>query len=297
MFDRILVPLDGSRFAESALPAAIALAGKRGGEVHLVRVLERLAADVLPLITPPDREGARKYLCALAEASSVAAGARVSVSVREGVPVDEIAAAAREWGADLVVMCTHGRGGVSRLWLGSVADRFLRSAELPIFLMRPPERLAGPHLPFSISRVVAPLDGSERAESALPWATSLARAFDVPLLLVQAIVYPGAPELERPGDAEIVVAAERAARAYLDEVCHRLNADGVRATNRVIRGASASQLALETADGNPVVMTTRGRGPLSRALLGSVTDKTVRAAVGPVLVIPPRVAEETAAAT
>jgi nucleotide-binding universal stress UspA family protein len=191
MFTRILVPLDGSRFAEAAIPAAISLATKRGGEVHLLRVLESPPADVMPQGERPDREAARSYLQALVETGAQEPAVRVTFSVREGTAVDQIASTAQEWHSDLVVMCTHGRGGASRLWLGSVADRFLRSADVPVFLIRPPERLGDLGWPLHVSRVVTPLDGSRRAEAGLPWAAALAGAFDAPLVLVQAIVFPG----------------------------------------------------------------------------------------------------------
>jgi nucleotide-binding universal stress UspA family protein len=291
MFGRILVPVDGSPFAEAALPAAISLASKEGGEVHLLRVLESPPPDVMPQVAPPDRERAGEYLQALVESSAAEAPTRVSFSVREGAPVEQISNAAREWRADLVVMSTHGRGGVSRLWLGSVADRFLRGTELPVLLIRPPERLADAGWPFHVERVVTPLDGSTRAESALPWATSLARAFDAPLVLVQAIVYPGAPDVDWPGGAEILVTAERAAQAYLEEVRRREITDGPSTSTRVVRSPGAAQVALQEADGSPIVISSRGRGLLGRTFLGSVTDKVIRGATGPVMVVPSRTAE------
>jgi nucleotide-binding universal stress UspA family protein len=287
MFGRILVPVDGSRFAEAALPAAISLASKVGGEVHLLRVLESPPPDVMPQVDAPDREGAREYLQALVESSAAETPTRVSFSVREGTPVDQIANAAREWRADLVVMCTHGRGGVSRIWLGSVADRFLRGTELPVFLIRPPERFADAGWPLHVDRVVTPLDGSTRAEAALPWASSLARGFEAPLVLVQAIVYPGAPAIGWPGGGEIVEAAELEAQSYLEKVRRRASADGAKTAVRVIRSPTAAEVALREADGNPIVISSRGRGLLGRTFLGSVTDKVIRGATGPVMVIPP----------
>jgi nucleotide-binding universal stress UspA family protein len=286
MFNRILVPVDGSSFAEAAVPAAISLAGRSGGEVHLLRVLESPPPDVMPQFDPPDRESARAYLQALAQSTDAEPPTRVSFSVREGAPVDQIANAAREWRADLVVMSTHGRGGVSRLWLGSVADRFLRGAALPVLLIRPPERQADAGWPFRVERVVTPLDGSTRAESALPWASSLARAFDAPLVLVQAIVYPGAPEIDWPGGGEIVETAEQEARSYLEEVRRRVSTNPANTSIRVIRSPGAAQVALQEADGNPIVIASRGRSQLGRMFLGSVADKVIRGATGPVAVIP-----------
>jgi nucleotide-binding universal stress UspA family protein len=115
--------------------------------------------------------------------------------------------------------------------------------------------------------------------------------------LVQGIVYPGAPGVGWSGGAEIIATAEQEARAYLEKLCQRLRADGVEVVQRVIRSPSPWQLALTEADGDPIVITTRARSPLRRAFLGSVADKVVRGATGPVLVIPPKAAGRSGAGT
>jgi nucleotide-binding universal stress UspA family protein len=294
MSHRVLVPLDGSPFAEAALPAALSLAGETHGEVHLLRVLEVPPVFVFPEVYSPDRDEAEVYLDALIERVGGAGVHNVSRTVREGAVVQEIARAAHDWRADVIVMCTHGRGGVSRLWLGSVADRFLRTTTVPVFLVRPPDR-AGAAAPFIVGKVVVPVDGSPSAEAALPWAKTLSGAYGVPLLLVQAITYPGAPAIESPERAESVLAAEREGRAYLELLCRKLEEEGFDAAFRQARAPGAAQVALGAADRDPIVMTTRGRSGVARTFLGSVTDKVVRGAVGPVLVIPPAAAERRGA--
>jgi nucleotide-binding universal stress UspA family protein len=135
----ILVPLDGSIFAEAALAPAVDLAREAGAKLLLLRAAE---AHTLPLADPIKAEvdvvhEAQEYLAA-ARARVTAAGVRnVEVSAWYGPPVEAIVEAARCRHADLIVMSSHGRSGVARLVLGSVAERVLRATAVPILLIRP----------------------------------------------------------------------------------------------------------------------------------------------------------------
>lgn len=142
MYRRALVPLDGSMIAEAIVPFILEIAGPLDMEVALLRV-------ILP--TPPVmvegggamvvddveqlRARAEEYLASVA-AGLRARGVRATTQVRFGDAVGEILAGAREAGADLIAMTTHGRGGLGRLLFGSVAEAVLRQAEIPVFLMR-----------------------------------------------------------------------------------------------------------------------------------------------------------------
>lgn len=148
MFKRVVVPLDGSKLAEGILPFMTQIAGPLDLEVVLVRVLE----PIMPEVT----EGSRRVVVEDVEARMAEAhaylrpivetlagrGVRARAAVRRGAPVPEIVAEAREAGADLIAMTTHGRGGLGRLLFGSVAEAVLRQAEIPVFLMRLTEKQA-----------------------------------------------------------------------------------------------------------------------------------------------------------
>lgn len=150
MFKRILVPLDGSRLAEAALPAALELASKFDSEVTLLRVVQppqlmlshtdgSVYAELLTSLRQEANEDARFYL-KTHQNSLRQQGYRVKAHVTEGEPVAEvILEVVTGLGCDTIVMSTHGRGGVSRWVFGSVADKVLRQANVPVILIRASE--------------------------------------------------------------------------------------------------------------------------------------------------------------
>jgi nucleotide-binding universal stress UspA family protein len=146
MYKRVLVPLDGSRLAEGILPLILQIGGPCALEVVLVRVVESTV--------PQDLEGtgytmvdvvaarlkdADEYLAAVA-ANLREHGVRATTEARQGEPVTELVAAARETRSSLIAMTTHGRSGFGRLLCGSVAEALLRQAEIPVLMMRLTER-------------------------------------------------------------------------------------------------------------------------------------------------------------
>ncbi len=152
MYKRVVVPLDGSRLAEGIVPFLLGIAGPLDLEVVLLRVVTPIPPTVIEAsrhVEVEDVEGrlaeARRYLAPIAE-SLASRGIRVRTEARHGEPVTEILACAREVGADLIAMTTHGRTGLGRLLFGSVAEAVLRQAEIPVLLMRltrvPAERAA-----------------------------------------------------------------------------------------------------------------------------------------------------------
>ena len=145
MYQRVLVPLDGSRVAEAILPFIEQIAGPLDMEVLLVRVVPLTSMDVAavakeaqrgePILKELDAQGYLEPLVASLKAKGVRAGARVRI----GDPATEIVAAAKEINADLIAMTTHGRTGLGRLLFGSVAEAVLRGSPIPVFLLRTSE--------------------------------------------------------------------------------------------------------------------------------------------------------------
>lgn len=137
----ILVPLDGSALAETALPKAIELAQALGAELLLLRAAE---AHTLPGVDPTEAqirvmEEAEAYLAGVVERLGTAGVAGVATSVWYGPPASAVIEASRLRDVDLIVMTTHGRSGIPRLIFGSVAESVLRGTSIPILLIRPPE--------------------------------------------------------------------------------------------------------------------------------------------------------------
>ncbi len=143
MYKKILVPLDGSTFAEAVLPHVCALAKCTGAEVALLRVAIRWMYDYAmpaplptsPMLAESDQEPA-DYLDHVA-ADLRAAGFQVTTEICAGPVAETILEYAEGIGADLIAMSTHGRSGLARWFIGSVADKIVRGARLPVLLVRP----------------------------------------------------------------------------------------------------------------------------------------------------------------
>ena len=142
------------------------------------------------------------------------------------------------------------------------------------------------------SKVLVPLDGSDVAEVILPYTAQLAKGLDIPLVLI-SVVERTAGEIDSPFHTSLFETAESEARRRLDRVVDRLRQDGVNADKVLASGRPAEEIvrAVETAACDLIAMTTHGRSPLARGILGSVTDEVVHSAPVPVLTMTPEKAE------
>jgi nucleotide-binding universal stress UspA family protein len=195
-------------------------------------------------------------------------------------------------GADLVVLTTHGRGPVSRFWLGSIADQLMRRLHLPLLFVRPGEPTAG--VP-QVRRILVTLDGSPFAEEALGPAQVMAGAFGAELVLL-LVIEPPVPIADPAGLMVIpaTVDAEKrlreSAAAYLATITGRLTAEGVAVSSAAVEGSTVAGAVLAEADAQRVdllVVASHGAGGFERLVMGSVADKVVRGARIPVLVVRP----------
>jgi nucleotide-binding universal stress UspA family protein len=295
-----MVPLDGSAFGEYALPLALSIARRTGATVQLVHVHtpapQPYFADGLPRPAAPaqglGREQAVSYLDQLAECLSPRWEVTINVAVLDGPAADQLYAHATATGADLVVMTTHGYGPLSRMWMGSVADKLVRRLPMPILLARPHDEaldlLEQVH-EQAFEHVLIPLDGSALAEEILEPALAIGAPMGARYTLIQAIEVPVigyAPAAYAVGLDEQMLEQWRAeAQGYLDGVAKRLRDQGHQVETYVSIGAPAIAI-LDYAREHAVdltAMATHGRGGMARMLLGSVSDKVVRGAATPVL--------------
>jgi nucleotide-binding universal stress UspA family protein len=299
MYKALMVPLDGSDFAEEALPMARALASRMGARLHLVHVI-RPSPDMSVQGPEVDlewmataRKGTEGYLQDLASTIQEEDGTETTIAALEGRVVPALREYAAAHQVDLVVLTTHGSGGVQRWWLGSVADGLIRTARRHLLLVHPwddTEDRPGGESPFS--RVVVPLDGSELAEKALGPAARLARTFEAGLTLLRVV--PAPIELTSIyGMAGVRMESEgyrrrvEEARSYLDKVASGLEDVEVEAAVMENQEAADGVIAgAKETGGDLLVLSTRGRGGVARAVIGSVADKVIRSTVLPVLVIP-----------
>ncbi len=306
MTNSILVPLDGSPASEEALPLALAIAHARGATVELVHVHELAPpfGNAPAFDTALDVEEARHMrepIAALAERLTRAHGVPVSTTLLIGPVVPTIEQHAVDQQAGLIVMTTHGRGGLSRAWLGSVADRLIRARPSPVLLVRPDSD--GPRqAKWPPARVLVPLDSTPLSEEAFTPLAELVSPDGTELVLLR-VVEPF-PPLEPFPDVAIVVdrsgtqAALDAANAEqlkaaehdLEGTAERLRESGRRVRTHVAVQSSAARAILEYANETEVdliALATHGRGVLARAFMGSVADKVMRGATMPVLIVPP----------
>jgi nucleotide-binding universal stress UspA family protein len=300
----ILVPLDGSSFAEQAVPLASRIAERTGSKLRLALVhglpsapFDSVTAKLFTSIELATRKSERSYLRGI-QARLRDGGTRLASAVTLTGPAGPaLAQCVREMGIDLVVMSTHGRGGIRRAWLGSVADHLIRHLEIPVLLVRPREGEAAPAHALRGGQILVPLDGSPLAEDALHWAVTLARAWDAEITLLQVVrpvmhsadpVLPLA--LPSAFDEGLTTMCRTHAQDYIDGIVQELHEQGIRATGVAALGWYAADSILEVATPERVaaiVLATHGRGGLRRLALGSVADKVVRGADVPVLVYRP----------
>lgn len=308
MAKTILVPLDGSTFAEHALPVATGLARASGGRLHLVQVHEVPVVPTSPdLLVPYDaqwdsalRQQEEEYLGSVANRVAERAGIQARTELLSGPAEMALATYAREMDVDLVVMTTHGRSGLSRMWLGSVADGVIRRSQVPVLLLRPSHAEVDYDEELRPLHILCPLDGSELSRGIIEPAlwlggfsgarvTLLRITLPIPLLRPQ-LIGPGA------GREDVLTEEEQArAREEVEQVAAPLRARGVQVETAVVSHGVPAVAILDYAATHAVdliALATHGRGGWSRLALGSVADKVLRGSLMPVLVYRPPVPGE-----
>jgi nucleotide-binding universal stress UspA family protein len=291
MSKTIVVPLDGSRVAERALPYAALLGQRLAARVHLVRAAQAAVHEARVTVMHEARAYLERAACGLA-----AQGVDVTSEAIYGDAATHLVQVARQQSATLLVIATHGRSGVSYAALGSVAEAVLRHAPAPVFLIGP-EVPAPPTTTIEPApRIVVPLDGSPFAEEALVVAAELGAAFGAELILVGAVL-PAEPDpTGATGEIAAYLATELAeredsTRAYLRRVAGACPVEmpRLRLEVRVGEPAVVIQTVCEDAGATFVAMATHGRTGLLRLVLGSVAAAVLRTSTVPVLAVRPGV--------
>ncbi|MBM3959217.1 MAG: universal stress protein [SAR202 cluster bacterium] len=320
-YARILVPLDGSEVSESILPWVTELAKGIGAELALMNVADepggtlrspvesrRVAEyssgsgaheedfrnEFEPVLVGRPVQRSADWLKEVA-ARLASNGLRVTTTVETGDPAEGIIRIAHLKGCDLIALGTRGRSAIGRGILGSTTDRVVHASDVPMLIVRSGASINSLEraLVRFPSTIIAGLDGSTLAEGILGTVATLSRQLKVDVRLVRAYPTPrrrlrGA--VPSTGVEKTRHALERETRDYLEVQAAKLRDEGLSVSTDVASGAAESVL-LKTADrwpGSLLVVGTRGLSGLSRWVVGSVTDRTIRAASGPVLVIPPR---------
>lgn len=283
MLQKILVPLDGSKEAESVLPYLRNLAMRFDSHVDILAVgMGRKERRVNQLL--------QDYVSRVA-ADLSGDSIEAEPALLLGAAADRILDFATENAVDLITMGTHGRSGITRWWMGSVAQKVISEAATPVLLVpsqRPRKTKADWMLAFP--KILIPLDGSDIGQATLPYVETLAEKTGASVSLLQVISPPGTVEASILGGSDwrkFVKAMHDAGDGYLSGIAQRLTERGIKAAYEVATGDPADRI-IEHANDNQVsliAMSTHGRTGLARWVLGSVTDKVLHGARMPMWLV------------
>lgn len=319
MFERILVPLDGSPRAERAIPVAARLARAAGGSVVLLRVVT-LPTMVVPYpavdpgtiqaIIDADVAEANDYMQRMTRLRSLL-DVQVATEVIIGTPAATILSVAQTQPSDLLVMCSHGRTGFTRWALGSVAEKVVHHAPVPVLVLREggPALVGTPPHAEGPMRALVPLDGSMQAKAALVPAAQLVAALSAPgpgaLHLMRVVVLPDAAKISASAREAVMHKAKQYLRTTVDHLREGLVAPLVAELKLTITWSVtidddiASGIIRVAEDGEEmhdvggvdssdlIAMATHGYSGFQRWTLGSVTERVLQATRLPLLVVPP----------
>ncbi|WP_135827894.1 universal stress protein [Halorussus halobius] len=286
MFEEILLPVDGSEGTDEAVAHALDVAERFDATASVVHVADTNRDSVTvvgtEVVDALEREGEE-----IVESTAETArrrGVDVRTEVVQGDPASAIAEYAAERGMDLVAMPTHGRSTIGEYVLGSVTERVVRLAEVPVLTVR---TRGEARTAFPYESVLVATDGSEAARAATDRGVELAAALDAAVQAVSVVddaslgpdVRSEAASRKLDGDATEAAsaAADRAREAGVEDVAETVRHGDVH---------GEILAAVEETDADAVVLGTSGRGGVDRVLLGSVAERVVRTSPVPVLTVP-----------
>lgn len=315
MFRRILVPLDGSTRAESAIPVAARIARASKGSIVLLQVVNSpieygMYLTQSPVLTEKDVEAekakATEYLTSIAQSEQME-GIGTKIEVVAGPIAPTLLSYAEPSRTDLMVMSSHGYTGFKRWVLGSVADKVIRHAQVPVLVLREHEPL--PAVSDHSLRILVALDGSPLSEAVLDPVAQLVAALSAPsqgaLHLLRVVDIPstsGAWRSQANIGSEMREHMQQDAKVYLASVVTQLQEDfaldyeyvpaitAAVVTDADVAGAIIREAEITEAGKtyDLIAMSTHGRGGLERWTAGSVTERTLHGTKLPLLVVRPR---------
>jgi nucleotide-binding universal stress UspA family protein len=305
MYSKVLVPLDGSKTAENALPLARSFARSLEIPVELLGVVDiaemarHVSADRVAMLRTLADDATRRFGDYLERVAKNFSNGKGLCTVRQGNAPEAIIESAAAEKQTLIAMATHGRSGLDRWLLGSVAEKVLRGTSNPLLLVRASEQ-APTDGQATFGSIVVPLDGSKQGELALAPALALARSMKIEMVLVRtyelpatvyyrADDYPASAAAFIPSYAELVEEMSREAREYIDAKVKELRSQGLeQVRSQVLEGNAAEEIIKlsQNTKGSLIAMCTHGQSGLKRWVLGGVTERVVHYSSSPVLVVP-----------
>jgi len=282
MFSKILVPIDGSTESESVLPYVRDIAPRFNSEVSLLGIgIGNKQRRINKLLEDRISETAESF-----QNDNI----RTTPVILYGKPADAILDYAKEKGMGLIIMATHGRGGISRWWMGSVAEKVLSQSTTPVLLINSKNSLENePISKAACLNILVPLDSSDLGEAALPYAEELALKTGASITLLHCITQPSAIETTALGNdlADMIAVLQEAGEEYLKTISARLTEKGINTVYEVTIGNPAN-IIVSYADEKMVslvTMSTHGRSGIARWVFGSVTEKVLHGSGLPLLLV------------
>lgn len=292
----LLVPLDGSTLAESVLPVVSRLAKKISVSVTLIHIIEVDAPDTIHgqrhLTSPSEAE---QYLKSIAS-SEIFNGIEVNLHVHDTSVKNvsqSISEHSKELNQDLVIMCTHGSGGLHDFLFGSIAQQVISLGNTPVLIMNPSNKNLNS---AKFENFLIPLDGNAEHEQALEYSSILARMCKAKIHLLMAVPQFGTMSGELtpanrllPGTtSKMLDMIESDAKEYLDNIKEQLENTGLKVTSSASRNDPAAAIA-ETAkkiNADLIILGTHGKKGAEAFWEGSVSPKVSKSSKIPLLLVP-----------
>lgn len=291
MYDRILVPLDGSTEAEIALPYAEEIAVRFAAELILVSVSEPTGEEKDDLYLSY-LERVKERVRGQLQEWGAKEGAKLRSEVLLGRPANQILTYAEENTVSLIVMASRGRSGHGPWLLGNIAAKILRAINKPVLLVRVPPAQDRVQEKRLVKRILLPLDGSDIGEAAFPYAEALALGMPAELILIQVLrpavlIAEGSTMVSGAVYEKQEEIRKAHATAYLDNVAGKAEEKRLRISKALVSGYPPERI-IDYAQASAIdliAMSTHGRSGISRWVFGSVTDKVLHAGDTPVLTV------------
>jgi nucleotide-binding universal stress UspA family protein len=250
MFDPILVPLDGSLLAECVLPHAIAIARAFNARIILLRVLEKSqsngSAQIFDLLNWQIKKTEAKLYLEKVSARLVKSKLQIEATVLEGLMAETITEFAQSQGVNLIILSSHGRSGVSQWGISSVAQKIILGSPTSVLIVRAHQPVVSELKEHSYKQILVPLDGSQRAEYALPLITLLARFHKSRTHILHVVKRPEMARRMPPTQEDvdlsnrIVKLNQEEAVQYLELVKSRSHLDGIDVQTHLITSDNAA---------------------------------------------------------
>ena len=297
MFKHLLVPLDGSRLAEAALPAAACLTAHLDASITLIHIIERDTSGEIHgerhLTTPAEAHAYLEEVAQRALPAAVDVECHVHTVGTADLP-QSILDHVEELAPDLIVMCTHGAGGLRDFLFGNIAQQVIARGDTPVLLIRPKEKnVQGA---FAVQRLLVPLDGDPAHEQGLPVAADLARRCGAELFLVFVVPTTGTLSGQEAATGRLLPSTMRAvldiaqqdAAEYLARQMTALEATGLTVKAAIRRGDPASAIveAADAAHADMIVLGTHGKAGMDAFWAGSISPKISGRSTLPLLLVP-----------